>query len=145
MKKRYTVLIFILILSVFAGCAGRVHVNYKKANEEFDEYLRGKKLPSYFFSGYKDFGDYLKYDITGDGYDDLIRLCHYGSGMPRVSFAVYDPINHKGYNIDSYNYSYSIEKCEKGELFVIKYEGRKDESITGTIIFEDDSLVFVEK
>ena len=66
------------------------------------------------------------------------------SRKPRVSISVYDPADHKGYILDSYNFSYRIESCDEDELVVIKYEPRKNIEITGTVIVENDELVFVE-
>ena len=68
----------------------------------------------------------------------------YGSGMPRVSISIYDPVEHRGYILDSYNFSYKIERCDEEGLVVIKYDPRKEKEIKGTVIIEDDQLTFVE-
>ena len=119
-------------------------INYKAANREFDKYIDGLGLPSYLgrLPGRND--DYKKYDVTGDGCDDLVRLLSYGSGMPRVSISIYDPVEHRGYILDSYNFSYKIESCDEEGLVVIKYDPRKEKEIKGTVIIEDDQLTFVE-
>ena len=158
MKKKLKVILltiaitFVLaLLAIFLIFGARIfekpYVNYKKAAEEYNEYIREMHLPSYYMSGYKSIGDFLRYHITGDGRDDLIQLLYYGSGMPRVSFSMYDPVNHKGYILDSYNYSYKIESCDKKkkELVVIKYDAATGDEHTGTIVLEDDKLVFVEE
>ena len=134
----------ILILGLVESSICDEQVNYKAANREFDKYIDELGLPSYFgrIRGIDE--DLKKYDVTGDGCEDLVRCLSYGSGMPRVSISIYDPIEHKGYILDSYNYSYRIESCDEDGLVVTKYEPRKNEEITGTIILEDDKLVFVE-
>lgn len=40
--------------------------------------------------------------------------------MPRVSFLMYDPVNHNGYILDSYNFSYRVESCDESELIFIE-------------------------
>ena len=134
----------ILILGLVESNICDEQVNYKAANREFDKYIDELGLPSYFgrIRGIDE--DLKKYDVTGDGCEDLVRCLSYGSGMPRVSISVYDPAYHKGYILDSYNFSYRIESCDEDELVVIKYEPRKNIEITGTVIVENDELVFVE-
>lgn len=134
----------ILILGLVESSICDEQVNYKAANREFDKYIDELGLPSYFgrIRGIDE--DLKKYDVTGDGCEDLVRCLSYGSGMPRVSISVYDPADHKGYILDSYNFSYRIESCDEDELVVIKYEPRKNIEITGTVIVENDELVFVE-
>ena len=134
----------ILILGLVESSICDEQVNYRAANREFDKYIDELGLPSYFgrIRGIDE--DLKKYDVTGDGCEDLVRCLSYGSGMPRVSISVYDPADHKGYILDSYNFSYRIESCDEDELVVIKYEPRKNIEITGTVIVENDELVFVE-
>ena len=134
----------ILILGLVESSICDEQVNYKAANREFDKYIDELGLPSYFgrIRGIDE--DLKKYDVTGDGCEDLVRCLSYGSGMPRVSISVYDPADHKGYILDSYNFSYRIESCDEDGLVVIKYEPRKNIEITGTVIVENDELVFVE-
>ena len=132
----------ILILGLVESSICDEQINYRAASREFDKYIEEIHLPSYF--GPLRDGDNIKYDVTGDGCEDLVRCLSYGSGMPRVSISVYDPADHKGYILDSYNFSYRIESCDEDELVVIKYEPRKNIEITGTVIVENDELVFVE-
>ena len=134
----------ILILGLVESSICDEQVNYKAANREFDKYIDELGLPSYFgrIRGIDE--DLKKYDVTGDGCEDLVRCLSYGSGMPRVSISIYDPVGHKGYILDSYNFSYRIESCDEDELVVIKYEPRENSEIPGTVIIENDELVFVE-
>ena len=134
----------ILILSLAESNICDEQVNYKTASREFDKYIDELRLPSYFGRLPDMDGDYKRYDVTGDGCEDLVRLLAYGSGMYRVSISVYDPVEHKGYILDSYNYSYKIESCDEEGIVVIKYEPRKKEEIKGTVIIENDQLVFIE-
>ena len=91
--------------------------------------------------------DYILCDVTGDGNWDLCECFMTGSGMVRTICTVYDPIAHKSYCLDGYNYSYGIRCVKDGHLVVVESGpyGYGDPIVetTGTIAIEDDLLVFV--
>ena len=91
--------------------------------------------------------EFFLYDVTGDGCVDLCTCMMVGSGMVRVILIVYDPVNDKEYILDGYQYSYKIGGVEDDRLFVIEIGpyGYGDPIIEadGTVVLEDDQLVFV--
>lgn len=153
MKKTLFILFIAVLFSGVFGCSDNfnnleetssdLQVDYDAAEIEFTEYINNLKLPSYYVSITTEPAS-NKYDITGDGYEDLFRLLYYGSGMPRVSFSMYAPVNHNGYILDSYNFSYRVENCDENEFVIVKYNAAIGEKIVGTIILENDELIFIE-
>ena len=153
MKKTLFILFIAVLLIGLFGCSDNsnnpdesssdLQVDYDAAEIEFTKYIDSLKLPSYFGSTTTK-PESNKYDITGDGYVDLFRLLQYGSGMQRVSFSMYDPVNHKGYILDSYNFSYRVESCDDDGLVIVKYDAATGEKFVGTIILENDELIFIE-
>ena len=67
--------------------------------------------------------------------------------MVRTICTVYDPIAHKNYCLDGYDYSYGIKCVKDGRLVVVESGpyGYGDPIVetTGTVAIEDDLLVFV--
>lgn len=150
LKKFGEIVCCMCLVIALVGCTNKsdeIKVDDKQAEIEFDEYITSLKLPSYLgVSSDTAERESLKFDVTGDGQDDLIRFLQYGSGMPRISVSVYDPVNHVGYLLDSFNYSYSLESCTEKELVICKYEyGDKENSSLGTIVIDDGRLLWSEK
>lgn len=148
--KKIWVALFVTISLSLCGCAhksDKITVDYEQAEIEFDEYIESLKLPTYFAIPYEvEKKESRKFDVTGDGYDDLLRFPFFGSGQPRQSVSVYDPVNHVGYFLDGFQYSYSLESCTEDELLIRKYRySDEKKSPIGTLVIEDDKLLWVEK
>ena len=151
MLKRFGAIVCcVFLFAGSAGCANKYSktiVDYDQAEIEFEDYIASLKLPAYFgVSGAMEDGASLRFDVTGDGQYDLIRFPTYGSGMPRVSVALYDPVKHTGYLLDSYDFSYSLESCTEDELIIRKYEfADRDNFAYGKLVIEDGELHWIEE
>lgn len=147
--KKVLIALFITISLALYGCSqktDKITVDYEQAEIEIEEYITSLELPSYFWSTGVDQKESGKFDVTGDGYDDLIRFPFYGSGMSRTSVAVYDPVNHAGYFLGSFDESYSLVNCTEKELLICKSDNTNTEnSSVGTLSIEDGKLYWVEK
>ena len=130
------------------------------AEIEFDEYMDEIALPVCMYTPWNDGSDAVPldsggnvnsghYDFTGDGYDDLFRCCTYGSGIVRNTIVVYDPIEQRGYFLNS-EYDdkiccFYVEECNDDEFIVSKVDMYDNSSVLGTIKVENDELVFAEE
>ena len=120
-------------------------IDYDESKEKLDEYC--KSFPSSMYFGDED--SYHTFDITGDGYDELITIVYFGSGMPRQDIALYDAHNDKTYHLDclsfrnEYGYDYGIIGEEDGIFIVYEKDFRKElEPVFGVLTFENDKLGF---
>ena len=119
--------------------------DYEEAEQEFDEYIKSLNLPG-IPEDFEFAWDSRAFDVTGDGSNDLIRFLFYGSGMPRTSVLVFDPVNHTGYILDDYNISYYLDSYSEDELLIRKCDSQyPEESAVGTLSIEDNELVWNEK
>ena len=119
-------------------------VDYEAAEKEFLEYMQEEK---YFYSAIDG-----RYDVTGDGYEDLYANFNWGSGMPRDILLFYDPVNHQVYNVCSGEdelsgppYSYHVVSHDDNGLVVTRNPfDAPDDIVFGTVKPVDGKVVFVE-
>lgn len=142
------------------GCSrksSKPEVDYQAAEKEFDEYMQELELPSFFFATGGE--SKYRYDVTGDGVEDLLRGGVYGSGIIRETVFVYDPVTHTGrWLVDSKDgtkggefdatYHFTVDSCKEDGLVIERNNqltlGDDDiEGCLGTIILQEDELVFV--
>lgn len=144
--KRAGILFFVLALSIGVfGCAKKpdIQIDYEAAKEEFNQEVFADQTFYYSHS------DFERYDITGDGYDDLYTVATGGSGIVRDEIFVYDPVNRKVYAVTSADeelfYSYRIEEAGTDGLVVVRSRLDLSSNVEefGKLKFEDDSIVFV--
>lgn len=145
--KRIGFLFLVLALSIGVfGCTKKpdIQIDYEAAEEEFTRELSENQTFYYSHTNFE------RYDITGDGYDDLYTVATGGSGMIRDDIFVYDPVNRQVYIVTSSDedgiYSYRIEKAGKSGLVVARSSLllSSDDEVVGKLEFVDDSIVFVE-
>ena len=114
-----------------------------------------KGLNDYVQSEIKTFARYygtMLYDVTGDGEEDLVTTVTIGSGWESDMVVVYDAANEKGYRLSGRmdNIDYTVDGIEDGRLVIRKLPGVLGNpdipkaGITGTVVFEDGVLTFVE-
>lgn len=154
-KIKITVLCFAFIVFL-TGCEKRTdypdyettdekEINVEEAKKEMDEFINTYTG----FQVYAEESDYVLCDITGDGYEELCTTVLVGSGMVHSDLIVYDPYMHTGYRLSEYLYSYEIECIDDNSIVVKKIESypksndSKPEEISGTLVFENDEIVFV--
>ena len=118
-----------------------VNLDMKQAAKELDEYCYGRPVCVRL-----DSAEYpeqnIVYDITGDGYDDLITGLMYGSGIVRNDIVVYDVYNQTFYTLGDDKNKYRNLKFEDGCLSVERYSYSKNYA-SGTVKFINYELVFV--
>ncbi|MGN0390909.1 MAG: hypothetical protein ACI4L2_08850 [Wujia sp.] len=120
-------------------------INMEEAKKEMDEFINSYSG----FQIYAEGSDYVLFDITGDGYEELCTTILVGSGMVHSDLVVYDPYTHIGYRLSDFKYSFEIECVDDDSLVVKKIESypkssdSKLEEIRGTLAFENDEIVFV--
>lgn len=110
----------------------------------FDEFIDSLNLPSYF--GRFDDSPSPRFDVTGDGHDDLVRCISYGSGVFRTGIVVYDLVNNEGYLLECADGFYMI--LDEDDEFAVVWVSNESTpnnpiNVTGTIAIEDGGLVFV--
>ncbi len=155
MRRNVRVLSWIIIGCIgICGCSHKTtkpEVDYQAAEKEFDEYMENLDLPSLLFA--KGQESEARFDVTGDGVDDLLRGATYGSGIIRETVLVYDPVTHTGRMLASSKderidgesddvYCFKVDSCKKDSL-IINRSGYIAGECLGTIILQDDELVFV--
>lgn len=121
-----------------------ITIDYEAAEKEFMEYMNENK---YLCSGIDG-----RYDVTGDGYEDLYANFNWGSGMPRDMLLFYDPVNHQVYNVCSGEdelsgppYSYHVVSCDDNGLTVSRTPFDDSEDVVlGTVKPVDGELIFIE-
>ena len=126
-----------------SACAKKT-IDYEAAEKEFLEYMEEEK---YFYSAVDG-----RYDVTGDGYEDLYANFNWGSGMPRDMLLFYDPVNHQVYNVCSGEdelsgppYSYHVVSCDDNGLTVSRTPFDDSEDVMlGTVKMIDGEVIFVE-
>lgn len=113
-------------------------IDYAAAEKEFIEYMKEHK---YLCSGIEG-----RYDVTGDGYDDLYAGYLWGSGMPRDVLTFYDPVNHQVYNVQpDFPYEYHVVSCDDKGLTVSRNNFiEHEEVVLGTVKLIDGEVIFVE-
>ena len=118
-----------------------VNLDMKQAAKELDEYCYGRPVCVRL-----DSAEYpeqnIVYDITGDGYDDLITGLMYGSGIVRNDIVVYDVYNQTFYTLGDDKNKYRNLKFEDGCLSVERYSYSKNYA-SGTVKFINNELVFI--
>lgn len=126
-----------------SACAKKT-IDYEAAEKEFMEYMNENK---YLCSGIDG-----RYDVTGDGYEDLYANFNWGSGMPRDMLLFYDPVNHQVYNVCSGEdelsgppYSYHVVSCDDNGLTVSRTPfDDSDDAVFGTVKPVDGKVIFIE-
>lgn len=118
-------------------------IDYAAAEKEFIEYLKEDKCFCSEIDG--------RYDVTGDGYDDLYAGYLWGSGMPRDVLTFYDPVNHQVYNVheaddeSAFPYDYHVVSCDDKGLTVSRNPfNDHEEVVLGTVKLIDGEVIFVE-
>lgn len=114
-----------------------VVIDYEEAEKDFRKQVADAGIPAFY--GYL-YSDSYRYDVTGDGIDDICICISFGSGMVRDCIVVYDPVADRTYMLDGYSISYHIEKCDENGLVVSSIGHNISE---GTVVLKDDVLFFV--
>lgn len=154
MKIAVGILLGILLAVGIVGCSTRKSqlntpqkveerfvLDDKTAEAEFDAYIESKKLSDYTPPTESKSS---RYDFTGDGTDELYRCIAFGGSVYRVGFAVYDPVEKKGYFLDSYNSSYRVDHIDADGPVVIESDAFGN-SVEGRIVIEAGGIAFEEK
>lgn len=87
-----------------------------------------------------------RYDLTGDGVEELIASYTFGSGMPRDTLMAYDPVKHEGYKLMNGSgwYSYYVTSCDSDGLVVTKWAGdHSDIPVEGTLKIQKEKIQYL--
>ena len=114
----------------------------KETLENFYEYIEAHTVAMGRFMPL----DFICYDVTGDGIDDLCTSIIHGSGIVSEAIFVYDTKEKKAYDLqDRGDYDYWIDSIEDDILYVKRGKfGRKnnDSAVRGTLEFSKGELKF---
>ncbi len=140
-KKKY--IISLLFIIVFLGCSGqKTTIKIPKPESEPEALpMQGEPLG---VAG-------IRFDVTGDGHDDLCSSKMFGSGMVQVITYVYDEYNDEEYVLnsftskDEYGYDYSVLGVEDDTILVAEQRFYPAATATkfGTLAIENEKLIFV--